>query len=68
MLVLPHRGSFAGGAGDRQRPDSRQGPSGTRKQAIDLQQAIVVGLRKRNGATVVGEGAPARWKLKGDVN
>jgi hypothetical protein len=39
-------------------------PLGTRKQAIDLQAAILVALRKRNGATVVGEGAPARWQLK----
>jgi hypothetical protein len=39
-------------------------PQATRKQAIDLQAAILVALRKRNGATVVGEGAPARWRLK----
>src|SRR6266576_614367 len=40
-------------------------PQATRKQAIDLQAAILVALRKRNGATVIGEGAPARWRLKG---
>jgi hypothetical protein len=39
-------------------------PQATRKQAIDLQAAILVALRKRNGVTVVGEGAPARWRLK----
>jgi hypothetical protein len=38
-------------------------PQATRKQAIDLQAAILVALRKRNGATVVGEDAPARWSL-----
>jgi hypothetical protein len=26
--------------------------------------AILVALRKRNSAAVVGEGAPARWRLK----
>ena len=40
-------------------------PQATRKQAIDLQAAILAALRKRDGATVVGEGSPARWKLKG---
>jgi hypothetical protein len=38
-------------------------PQATRKQAIDLQAAILVALRKRNGGAVVGEGAPARWAL-----
>jgi hypothetical protein len=37
-------------------------PEATRKQAIDL-RAILVALRKRKGAAVVGEGAPARWRL-----
>jgi hypothetical protein len=36
----------------------------TRKQAIDL-QAVILALRKRHGAMVVGEGAPARCRLKG---
>jgi hypothetical protein len=35
----------------------------TRKQAIDLQAAILVALRKRGGGAVVGEGAPERWSL-----
>jgi hypothetical protein len=39
-------------------------PQATRKQAIDLQAAILAALRKRSGAAVVGEGAPARWALK----
>ena len=39
-------------------------PQTTRKQAIDLQAAILSALRKRNGGMVVGKGAPARWKLK----
>jgi hypothetical protein len=43
-------------------------PQATRKQAIDLQAAILAGLRRRNGAAVVGEGAPARWKLKEAAN
>jgi hypothetical protein len=34
-------------------------PQATRKQAIDLQAAILAAMRKRNGGTVVGEGAPA---------
>jgi hypothetical protein len=38
-------------------------PQATRKQAIDLQAAILAALRKRNGRTVVGEGAPARWLI-----
>jgi hypothetical protein len=38
-------------------------PQATQKQAIDLQAAILVALRKRNGTAVVGEGAPARWRL-----
>jgi hypothetical protein len=38
-------------------------PQATRKQAIDLQAAILVALRKRDGGTVVGEGSPARWRL-----
>jgi hypothetical protein len=43
-------------------------PEATRKQAIDLQAAILAALRKRNGVTVVGEGAPARWRLKEGAN
>src|SRR5437899_9730575 len=43
-------------------------PQATRKQAIDLQAAILAALRKRNGGTVVGEGAPARWRLKEAAN
>jgi hypothetical protein len=35
----------------------------TRKQAVDLQAAILTALRKRDGGTVVGDGAPARWRL-----
>jgi hypothetical protein len=43
-------------------------PQATRKQAIDLQAAILVALRKRNGGAVVGDGAPARWRLKDAAN
>jgi hypothetical protein len=38
-------------------------PQATRKQAIDLQAAILAAPRKRDGQTVTGEGAPARWRL-----
>jgi hypothetical protein len=43
-------------------------PQATRKQALDLQAAILVALRKRNGGAVIGEGAPARWRLKEAAN
>jgi hypothetical protein len=43
-------------------------PQAMRKEAIDLQAAILVALRKRNGGAVTSEGAPARWRLKGDAN
>ena len=43
-------------------------PEATRKQAIDLQAAILAALRKRNGGAVVGDGAPARWKMKEAAN
>jgi hypothetical protein len=39
-------------------------PEATRHQAIVLQAAILAILRRRNGGAVVGEGAPARWRLK----
>jgi hypothetical protein len=39
-------------------------PQATRKQAVDLQAAILVAPRKRNGAMVVAEGVPARWMLR----
>jgi hypothetical protein len=35
-------------------------PQATRKQSIDLQAAILVALRRRDGETAAGEGAPAR--------
>jgi hypothetical protein len=38
-------------------------PEATRKQAIDLQAAILSALRRRDGAVVIGEGAPAWWSL-----
>jgi hypothetical protein len=40
-------------------------PQASRKQAIDLQAAILAALRKRNNGMVIGEGAPARWTLAG---
>jgi hypothetical protein len=43
-------------------------PQMSRKQVIDLQQAVYVALRKRDGGTVVGEGAPARGQLKEAAN
>jgi hypothetical protein len=38
-------------------------PEATRKQAIDIQAAILAALRKRNGEMVVGEGNPAKWRF-----
>ena len=38
-------------------------PEATRKQAIDVQAAILAALRKRNGTAVYGEGSPASWRL-----
>jgi hypothetical protein len=43
-------------------------PQATRKQAIDLQAAVLAALRKRNGGAVVGEGSPSRWRLKEAAN
>jgi hypothetical protein len=40
-------------------------PQATRKQAADLQAAILAALRKRSGEIVVGQGAPTRWGLHG---
>jgi len=33
-----------------------------------VQAAVLAALKKREGATVVGEGSPARWKLKEAAN
>jgi hypothetical protein len=38
-------------------------PEASRKQSKDLQAAILTALRKRDGAMVIGDGAPARWRL-----
>jgi hypothetical protein len=38
-------------------------PVATRKQEEALQAALLAALRVRKGKTVVGEGAPARWRL-----
>jgi hypothetical protein len=43
-------------------------PTATRKQEEALQAALLAALRVRNGKTVVGEGSPARWKLKEAAN
>ena len=40
-------------------------PPATRKQVMDVQAAVLAALRKRNGESVVGEGAPVRWRLSG---
>jgi hypothetical protein len=40
----------------------------TRKQAIDIQAAILAALRKRDGEVVVSAGAPRRWRLKEAIN
>lgn len=38
-------------------------PVPSRKQEEALQAALLAALRVRNGKTVVGEGAPAKWRL-----
>jgi hypothetical protein len=44
---------------------AEKAPTATRKQAINIQAAILAALRKRDGTTVVGEGTPTRWSLRG---
>jgi len=41
-----------------------QSPAATRKQENNLQAAILAALRKLDGGAVVGEGSPARWRLR----
>jgi hypothetical protein len=43
-------------------------PTPTRKQEEAIQAALLAALRVRNGKTVVGDGSPTRWKLKGAAN
>lgn len=38
-------------------------PEATRKQVATVQAAVLAALRKRAGQSLVGEGAPARWRL-----
>jgi hypothetical protein len=38
-------------------------PAATRKQVATVQAAVLAALRKRSGQSVVGEGAPAQWRL-----
>jgi hypothetical protein len=45
---------------------SRQGRPGYPQAVMDL--AIHAALRKREGVTVVSEGAPARWRLREAAN
>jgi hypothetical protein len=42
----------------------RKTPTATRKREEALHAAIFAALRVRDGKTVVGEGSPARWRLK----
>ncbi|WMT79467.1 hypothetical protein [Bradyrhizobium sp. Ash2021] len=51
-----------------QAPLAGKTAAATRKQEKNLQAAILAALRVRNGKSVVGEGAPARWRLKEDAN
>lgn len=55
-------------AGDCGSPESWESPQATRKQAMDLLAAILVALRKRDGAMVVGAGTLARWQLKREAH
>jgi hypothetical protein len=50
-------------SGPQQTSGDGKASQATRKQAIDLQQAILFGLRKRDGGAVVGEGSSMRWRL-----
>ena len=43
-------------------------PTASRKQEEARQAAILAALRVRNGKTVTGKAAPARWKLKEAAN
>jgi hypothetical protein len=36
----------------------------TRKEFKDLHTAVLAALRKRSGAMVVSDGAPAHWRLQ----
>ena len=47
---------------------AEKAPQATRKQAIDIQAAILAALRTRDGEVVVSAGAPRRWRLKEAVN
>lgn len=38
-------------------------PAPTRKQAADVQAAVLASLRKANGKSVTGVGSPATWRL-----
>jgi hypothetical protein len=44
---------------------AEKAPTATRKQAIDIQAAILASMRKRDGGSVAGEGSPTRWRLTG---
>jgi hypothetical protein len=44
---------------------AEKAPTATRDQAIDIQAAILAAPGKRDGETVIGEGSPTRWELKG---
>jgi hypothetical protein len=40
----------------------------TRKQASNLQAAILAALRARKGGVVIADGVPQRWRLKEAAN
>jgi hypothetical protein len=69
--AVPERGGrAAAGPGSamtareiRRRAGSRKAPQACRRQAIDLQAAILSAPGKHDAGIVAGEGAPARWKL-----
>jgi hypothetical protein len=43
-------------------------PTPTRKQEEAIQAALLAALRLRNEKMVVGDGSPARWRLKESAN
>jgi hypothetical protein len=57
------RGQTHDGAGDYRRATGSGYPV-HRKQAIGMQEYIFHAMRRRDGTVVVGEGSPARWRLK----
>jgi hypothetical protein len=60
--LAPHAGAVSLGSKENL---ALKGPRvATRKQEEAIQAALLAALRVRNGKTVIGDGMPAKWKLK----